>query len=890
MSVQIDNVLHQLDQMPSLPAVAAKILHIVLEDEFSLPELATLVESDPTLTLKVLNTVNNAERGGHPVSSVSHAFPLIGMRPLRILLLSVIVKDGLVENGTDQEGIHKELWTHSLACAIFAGLLAERTYPQLRNEAFAAGMLHDLGKIFLLVYFPEKYLECRERIVRNNEPASVAEERIFGTNHTTIGRELAKKWHLPQHIEQAIWRHHLDSAVLGQEDGLQEMLLLIKGADYLAHEALVDTPQPSMTRDADSKRIINSLGLDPQDMLQIRDGFSREFKEHISLFDLESDGTSLFYQALQRANERLARIALELDRKNESLTISDRFSTAVIKAGIAFNTVETVGDFFPTLPKYLGANVGIQRGIVYWINRSGTFLEGILWKSNGFERLFSSPMNGAMEPVPKSGTPPLSPALHGLIKTAGERGRGCGDNPDRTDPRRFSIAQGLTIFPFQANGFMGEVCLGREGTAVPPTNQELMGLSQFVALIETTLDRLRVNRDLCRRADELSAALWKNRQVNLQLMQTERLAAVGQLAAGAAHEINNPLAIISARTQMIEAREENDKKKKELKQIHGQIERISTILTNLMGFARPPVPSKERVDINQLLDKVLDLVAPPMLKQHIQVERNYARDLPLLHADGGQLEQVFLNFCINAQHAMEEGGGTLRVKTGRGGSPKWIGVAIEDSGVGISENHLAKIFDPFFTTKEQGKGTGLGLSTAYGIVTNHYGKIDVRSVPGEGTRILVSLPVMDSQQDEPADARQADQGAVQEEQPDACGVRPRILVVDDEEHIREILTETLTGHGCRVDIAENGKQGLKKLTRHIYDLMLMDIRMPSYSGLDLLARIKNQIAQMPVFVITGLASSEEMDKALELGATKCIRKPFHIKSLIQDIRTVVSLP
>ena len=160
MTVQIDNVLHQVEQMPSLPAVAAKILHIVLEDEFSLAELASLVESDPALTLKVLKSVNNAERGGHQVSSVSHAFPLIGMRPLRILLLSVIVRDGLVGSETEEDDLHKELWIHSLATAIFAGLLAERTYPQLRNEAFAAGMLHDMGKIFFLafIYFFQRLI------------------------------------------------------------------------------------------------------------------------------------------------------------------------------------------------------------------------------------------------------------------------------------------------------------------------------------------------------------------------------------------------------------------------------------------------------------------------------------------------------------------------------------------------------------------------------------------------------------------------------------------------------------------------------------------------------------------------------------------------------------
>jgi CheY-like chemotaxis protein len=216
-----------------------------------------------------------------------------------------------------------------------------------------------------------------------------------------------------------------------------------------------------------------------------------------------------------------------------------------------------------------------------------------------------------------------------------------------------------------------------------------------------------------------------------------------------------------------------------------------------------------------------------------------------------------------------------------------VDVVVEDTGVGIAKEYLAKVFDPFFTTKEQGKGTGLGLSTAYGIITNHYGNVGIKSEPGQGTRICVSLPVK-SPRDEAQKSPSSPQNTMNEASPKE-GMRPRILVVDDEEHIRDILTETLTAHGCTVDVAENGKRGFEKLTRHGYDLMLMDIRMPSHSGLDLLARVKNQLQQMPVFVITGLASSEEMDKALELGATKCIRKPFHIKSLIQDIRSVVSL-
>lgn len=438
MTTQIDTILHHVEQMPSLPAVATRILHIVLEDEFSLSELAALVESDSALTLKVLKSVNCAERGGHPVTSVSHAFPLLGMRPLRILLLSVIIRDGLVGSDTEEDDLHKELWAHSLACAIFAGLLADKTYPQLRHEAFAAGMLHDLGKIFFLVYFPDKFRECCEQIKVRHVPGSEAEEEVFGTNHAAIGRELARKWHLPSLIESTIWQHHIDPGVVSGENGLREMLLLVKGADYLAHEALVDMPHPSMTREADTGNLLSSLGISREDLEAIRDAFSQEFEEHIALFDLDSQGLSLFYRALQRANERLAQIALELDRKNTSLHLSTRFSDAVIRAGIAFNTIDAVSDFFPLIPRYLDADMGVARGVAYWINQSRTFLEGIVWKSEGFERLFSCPLDSEMQPIQEPGSPSISAGLCRLIRTARERegqngkleqGPGPGDLP-----------------------------------------------------------------------------------------------------------------------------------------------------------------------------------------------------------------------------------------------------------------------------------------------------------------------------------------------------------------------------------------------------------------------------------------------------------------------------
>ncbi len=747
MTAHMENVLHHVDQMPALAEVAVKIMQLVLEEEFSFQELTVLVESDPSLTLKVLKAANKADRGGVKVSSVSHAFPLLGIRPLRLLLLSIIVKDGLAGNA-DENDLHKELWLHSLACAIFSGLLAEKICPQLRNEAFAAGLLHDIGKMFCLIYFPDRYMDWREQVHENKEPNSLFEERILGTNYATIGRELARKWDLPSLIENTIWQCSLDSEISddterGEDaetanDGeLREMLLLVKVAEHLAYDALGDLKALSRIHPVDINELLSPLGITRKELDAIKEAFPEEFEEHVSLFDLDSNGSALFYRALQQANERLANIALELDEKNSRLAISNRFSTNMVKAGIAFNKMEKISEFLASLPQYLSPELGITRGILYWVNDSQTFLEGVLWKEGRAHRIFAYPLNKNMEPVQEAGSPRISKGLSALIKTARERGLRPGEQP-----KRFSVGHGFSIFSLSGKGFAGELCLGREHPEQRMTTQEFLGFSPFVTLITTTLDRLRMYKELCERAEELSAALWKNQQVNLQLMQTERLASVGQLAAGVVHEINNPLAIISARTEMLETKEEDDKKKQELARVHEQIERITSILDRLMNFGRPFSPCKEMVEVTTLLDKVLDLVDPAMRKNDIGIERHYAKELPSLYADAGQLQQVILNLCINAQHAMEGKGGTLCVKAAPGISPKWLDITVSDTGVGIPSEYLEKVFDPFFTTKEQDKGTGLGLSVAYGIITNHYGKIDIKSEPGQGTSVCVSLPVM----------------------------------------------------------------------------------------------------------------------------------------------------
>ncbi len=229
------------------------------------------------------------------------------------------------------------------------------------------------------------------------------------------------------------------------------------------------------------------------------------------------------------------------------------------------------------------------------------------------------------------------------------------------------------------------------------------------------------------------------KQLNEQLIRTEKLAAMGTLAAGVAHEVNNPLAAISSLIQMMQSKNNLDEKTVEnLKLIQTQIQRITQVTKDMMDFARVRPAAKSLVDVNDLIAKSLRLASFDKSFQKLQIEQKLAANLPKVFADGDQLQQVFLNLFLNARDALPEGG-ELFIDTEN--SLSEVRIKITDNGIGIKSDDLQKIFDPFFTTKQTGKGTGLGLAVCYGIITAHGGKIEVLPNVTKGTTFFIGLPI-----------------------------------------------------------------------------------------------------------------------------------------------------
>jgi two-component system NtrC family sensor kinase len=234
------------------------------------------------------------------------------------------------------------------------------------------------------------------------------------------------------------------------------------------------------------------------------------------------------------------------------------------------------------------------------------------------------------------------------------------------------------------------------------------------------------------------------KRLQQQLIRSEKLAALGQLVSGVAHELNNPLTSIIGFTQLMLSRQALDPKSKQhLEIVSHEAERSRRIVRNLLSFARPEMPKREDVDVNQLLTNTLELRSYEMRVNNISLVRQFG-EIPRVMADGNQLQQVFLNIIINAEQAIlagrSSGGITVTSRHRHSGQIHWAVISIADDGPGITPDHLDRVFDPFFTTKEVGKGTGLGLSISYGIIEEHGGKIRAANLPSGGAEFTIELP------------------------------------------------------------------------------------------------------------------------------------------------------
>ena len=361
-----------------------------------------------------------------------------------------------------------------------------------------------------------------------------------------------------------------------------------------------------------------------------------------------------------------------------------------------------------------------------------------------------------------------------------------------------------------------------------------------------------------------------------QLVQQEKLAAIGQLVSGVAHELNNPLAGVIAFSQLLLSGPVVDSEQAgALETIHQEARRAAKIVSNLLTFARQHKPQRAVTDINQVLLDTLELRRYALRMQQVELDVDLDHHLPQTWADPFQLQQVFLNLLGNAEQAMArlDSGRKLRLQTRLRGER--IFIVVSDTGEGISPQAIDQIFNPFFTTKPVGQGTGLGLSISDGIIRAHGGTIRVTSTPGAGAEFTIELPVIEP----PMLA--GDESAESAATP-APVARPRVvLVVDDERPIRSALTTFLSSAGHIVIAVETSAEAMSALATRRFDLVLLDMHLPDGTGEDLYERILQMDpaqAKKVVFLTGDMHEASAKDYVASTGR-RSLGKPFRLEDV-----------
>ncbi|MBI2153751.1 MAG: GAF domain-containing protein [Candidatus Rokubacteria bacterium] len=469
------------------------------------------------------------------------------------------------------------------------------------------------------------------------------------------------------------------------------------------------------------------------------------------------------------------------------------------------------------------------------------------------------------------------PFGEGLIGQAAARGRTLVvDNvlasPDLLLAARPVVeAEGIKGFvsvPIRARDrILGTLSLGRQ-TPDPFSDEE-------VTLLEAAADQIGLALDNARLYSEIRRQLEELRRTQAELIHAEKLSAVGELAAGVAHEINNPLTTILGEIQLLLLSNLGAEVKDHFQVISDETVRAARIVQSLLLFAGRYPPQRTLCTVTDQLRRVLDLKGYQLRTDDIRLVTEFEPALQVW-ADENQLQQVFLNLVQNAHQAMKEAHdrGTLitRVRSLEAG----VRVEILDDGPGISAEHLARLFDPFFTTKPPGVGTGLGLSVSYRIVAEHGGRLWAENRPEGGAAFILELPV-----------------GVPPAEPGAAPTLPskalKVLVVEDEAGVAGVLSGLLRRLGHEAEVARDGRDALARVEKSSYDLLIVDFKMPGMSGRQLWEALRNRRSPLAhrLALMSGNARAPELLDLIREAGAMTLPKPFtfdDVSALLRGVR------
>ena len=755
---RIELILQQVDALPTLPSVAMRLLQITSAEDSDAQQVIDAVKSDASLTAKIITLCRAASRGvSRQTLTIDQAVILLGFDAIRNAVLSIKVfeafaddraSDAQTESGEfDRAGF----WRHCLAVAVAAEMIAAR-HSEFNDidpaEAFVCGLLHDIGKLALEHVLPKSYRRVIQLTDQTTGKIAQIERKVLGIDHHTAGKRLAEEWGLGHQLADVIWLHGSPYASLPDLPhkrmvgliGLADAHVRAQHIGYSGNHKLVE----------DLAAFASAIGLDPQRTQQAANELQDQLEKRAAALGLGSaPDRRLFLESIMQANELLGRLNSQLDvqqrksrRQAKAITAISQFHIAARQNG------STAADAISNVVQSAAGVLGEGRyGIVYqpsgqreWqigqYNAEGRIVRSqLVDPPTGFEELSAVYRRDEVPVGWMSVLPWLTDYLVG-----------------------FADLRQLHMLPLPCAWGTAAVLVHEHDDLPAPEQLDALALTWGAAIAAATQ-----HEGARRLGEQLAEANRELTEAQDSLLHHQSMAKLGEMAAGAAHEMNNPLAVISGRAQLLSMKlEKGSREQADATLVFEQAQKLSDLITALHLFAEPPRPVTKPVTLQEVMTRAINLVRG-VLPDAPAVRFTPPADLPTLRTDQAHLASVMAELIINAHES--ESSQSIQVVAQVDPLDDRFIIKVIDKGKGMDAHTLAHAFDPFFSAKQAGRKPGLGLAKAQRLIEGLGGRIEMVSLLDEGTTATVELPLIDVQSENGAEDGQTDADAEVVQQP-----------------------------------------------------------------------------------------------------------------------------
>jgi len=756
---QVELVIHRLNSVSTLPCIAARFLSHLSQGRLS--AFAETIESDPALAAKILSLAhrqNISYLGESP--SVRRAIDKLPAHAVREAVLAVKIYPAFGRN-EQRVLFRKQLVVHSLAVACCAEDIAEIISPRMDTHlAYSAGLLHDIGKFALDETMPRSFAAIVEQAKSQQASTTTLEQKHLGLDHTIIGKRLAEKWRLPNQIALAIWLHHSNTNLISQTMPEAKIAQVVQLADLIARQCNIglsgsfDSPRfASEAGSTDSaNKIAQLLAISPGQVEQIRLNLPEKVEQKAEILGLNSPVTADEYCNIVRTvaaqmAQKQTELVLENRRLQTALSHFDFTKEFLLSIDSNDEPIDIAENFALRWQKFY------QTGMVcLYLSppADSPYIKAVIVE--GPSQTKTVMLNAPTE------TPPVPQAIANSFAILNAQDY-TGWLFEQLDVK-FDLSHTKLVPLLSAGRAVGAIIfelhypLTSETEGPPETELFSQQLKTSTSVAGTVLDMAFACANHRRFAEQFVQSLAAPAgtlpapRLTAQAVagtgstpaKSDVLDALAEMAAGAAHELNNPLSIISGRSQLLAQSETDPQKKQILGQIQNNAKEISAIIDDLFVFASPPPPKSALIDHRQILDEAIKLASQKTGVEQINVSIEVVGNVKKIFVDSAQVAEAVANIISNSVDSYADSTGQVKITACGDDTGYFVKLTIADTGCGMDAETLQKATYPFFSNLPAGRKRGMGLAHAAQLIKLNAGSLNITSRLGDGTTVTILLP------------------------------------------------------------------------------------------------------------------------------------------------------